>query len=100
MRDPASSIRYLGFQALSNGGRRLNFSVTGPDRSLQTISVEASCDLFSGPGQMAIQECAGICYETIKLVVARGVDTFPASIRLTLADVAQHRPAGKSAKKI
>jgi len=98
MRDPAASIRYLGFQALSNGGRLLNFSFAGPDRVLQTISVEASCDLFSGPGHMAIQECAGICYETLKLFVSGCVDPVPASIRLTLADVAQHRKPGKSAR--
>ena len=100
MRDPVASIRYLGFQALSNGGRRLNFSFTGPDRSLQTISVDASFDLFSGPDHMAIQECAGICYETLKVFVAGSVDTLPASIRLTLKDVAQHRKSNKSAKRV
>ena len=99
MRDPAASIRYLGFQALSTGGRRLNFSYTSADRAQQTISVDASNDLFSGPDQMAIQECAGICYETLKCLVASWVDTFPASIRLTFADVAQHRKPVKSAAK-
>jgi hypothetical protein len=100
MREPAASIRYLGFQALSNGGRRLDFSFTRPDRSLQTISVVASFDLLSGPGHIAIQECAGICYETLKRSAPGWVDKFPASIRLTLADVAQHRKPGKPGRKI
>jgi hypothetical protein len=99
MRDPAASLRYLGFQALTNGGRRLNFSFTRPDKAQQTISVEASNDLFSGPDHMAIQECAGICYETLKRLVADWVDTFPASIRLTLADVTQHRKPGKTSAR-
>ena len=95
MRDAAASLRYLGFQALSNGGRRLNFSFTRPDKTLHMISVDASQDLFSGPNHMAIQECAGICYETLKRLVIGWVDTFPASVRLTLADIAQHRKPGK-----
>jgi hypothetical protein len=99
MRDLSAGIRYLGFQALSNGGRRLNFSFTRPDRSLQMISVEASQELFSGPDRMAIQECAGICYETVKCHISGSVDSFPASIRLTLADIAQHRKPTKSAGK-
>jgi len=96
MRDPSASIRYLGFQALSNGGRRLNFSFMRPDGSLQIISVEAPHDLFSGPNHMAIQECAGICYETLKCRVSGSNDSFPPSIRLTLADIAEHRKPTKS----
>jgi hypothetical protein len=99
MRDLSASIRYLGFQALSNGGRRLNFSFTRPDRSVQMISVEAPHELFSGPGRMAIQECAGICYETVKCHVSGSADSFPPYIRLTLADIAQHRKPTKSASK-
>jgi hypothetical protein len=84
-------IRYLGYHALSNGGRRLDFSFAKPDKSLQMVSVEASHDLFSGPDHMAIQECAAICYETLKCRVADDPDSLPASISLTTADVAQHR---------
>jgi hypothetical protein len=95
MRDPAASIRYVGFRALSNGGRRLDFTLARSDKSLQMVSVEAGRDLFSGPDHMAIQECAGICYETLKRRVAGDSDAFPATINLTSADVAQHRkPVG------
>jgi hypothetical protein len=95
MRDPSAGIRYLGFQALSSGGRRLNFSFMLPDKSVQMISVEAPQALFSGTDPMAIQECAGICYETLKCRVSSSTDTFPPSIRLTLADIAQHRKPRK-----
>jgi len=84
-------IRYIGYHALSNGGRRLDFSFAKPDKSLQLVSVEASHDLFSGPDHMAIQECAAICYETLKCRVADYPDNLPESICLTTADVAQHR---------
>jgi hypothetical protein len=91
MKDPKSTLRYLGFQALKDGGRRFDFSFSGPDATLKLISVEASYALFSGPNHIAIQECAGICYETVKCRVIGCPETAPASIRLTSADVAQHR---------
>lgn len=93
MKDP--HVRYLGFQVLSNGGRRFDFSFSGPGATLQMISVEASPELLSGPDHMAIQECAGICYETLKSRVVGSVGTGPVSIALTPADVAQHRKRGK-----
>jgi hypothetical protein len=49
MMDPKSTVRYLGFQALKDGSL---------DAS-KLIPVGASYDLFSGPNQIAIQECAG-----------------------------------------
>src|SRR5215470_16767456 len=97
MKDPKSTIRYLGFQALKDGSRRFDFSFSGTDASLTLISVEAPYDLFSGPNQFAIQECAGICYETLKCLVVGCSGPVPASISLTSADVAQHRKPAKIA---
>ena len=91
MKDPKSTIRYLGFQALKDGSRRFDFSFSASDASLKLISVEAPHDLFSGPNHIAIQECAGICYETLKCRVVGCTGTVPASINLTAADVAKHR---------
>src|SRR5437879_5014699 len=95
MKDPKSTIRYLGFQVLLDGSRRFDFSFSARDLSLQLISVETPHDLFSGPDHIALQECAGICYETLKCVVG-GCETVPASIRLTSADIAQHRKPTKT----
>jgi len=97
MKDPKSTVRYLGFQALKDGSRRFDFSFSGPDASLKLISVEAPYDLFSGPNQIAIQECAGICYETLKSRVIGCSENVPAAISLTSADVAQHRKPAKIA---
>ena len=95
MKDPKVIFRYLGFQALSDGGRRFDFSFAGPDASQHVISVQAAHDLFDGPAPMSIQECPGICYETLKCHVA-GWSAVPASISLTSADVVQHRRQGKT----
>ena len=97
MKDPQSTIRYLQFQALKDGSRRFDFSFSGPDVSLKVISVEAPYDLFSGPNRIAIQECAGICYDTLKCRVIGCSGTVPASISLRFADVAQHRRPAKIA---
>jgi hypothetical protein len=59
------------------------------------ICIEAPHDLFSGPDRIAIQECASICYETLKSRVTISADSIPASIRLTLADIVQHRKPAK-----
>jgi len=95
MKDPNSTVRYLGFQAFPDGSRRFDFSFSGPDASPQMISVKAADDLFSGPGHLAIQECAGICYETLKSRIVGCLGTVPPSISLTSADVALHRKPAK-----
>ena len=97
MNDPKSTVRYLGFQALKDGSRRFDFSFSAPDASLKLISVEAPYPLFSGPNQIAIQECAGICYETLKCRVIGCSGDVPAAIRLTSADIAEHRKPAKIA---
>lgn len=96
MKDPKVSVRYLGFHALTDGSRRFDFSFSGPDASQHLISVDAAHDLFGGPDHISIQECPSICYETLKLRVAGCSAPIPTSIRLTSADVAQHRRTAKT----
>jgi hypothetical protein len=98
MKDRKSNVRYLGFQALLDGSRRFDFSFTRPDTSEQLITVEAACDLFSGPDHMAIQECAGICYETLRCAVECS-GMAPACIKLTSADIEQHRHRARGRRR-
>src|SRR5947208_16424065 len=100
MKDPKSTVRYIGFEVLKDGSRRFDFSFAGRDASLQTISVKAPHGLFSGPDHMAIQECAGICYETLKCRVVGASGIVPVSISLTSADIAQHRKLPKTAARV
>ena len=95
MKDPKVTVRYLGFQAMSDGGRRFDFSFSAPDASQHVISVDAPHDLFAGPDHMSIQECPGICYETLKCYIDGCSAAVPVSISLTSADVAQHRRPAK-----
>src|SRR5262245_39087304 len=97
MKDPKSTVRYLGFQALKDGSRRFDFSFSAPDTSLKLISVDAPNDLFSGPNQIAIQECAGIRDETSECRVVGCAGPITASRSLTSVDVAQHRIPAKIA---
>ena len=95
MKEGKYTVRYLGFHPLSDGGRGFEFAFSRSNADPQLVSVEASSNLLSGPGHMAIQECAGICYETLKCLVASS-ETMPSCISLTSADVAQHRKQARS----
>jgi len=89
------TIRYLGFELLAGGGRKLNFSIAQGTEDLQTVCVEAHRDLFSGPVHMAIQECAGICCETIRRCIG-SEDRLPTRLQLTAADVSEFRDSHKN----
>src|SRR5947208_15073294 len=97
MKDPKVTVRYLGFQALSDGSRRFDFSFSRSDSYLQLISVRAPYLLFSGPNHVAIQECAGICYETLTWRVVGCCGIVSVSISLTPGEIAHHRKLRKTA---
>ena len=94
MKDKAT-VRYLGYRTLVDGGRGFEFSVTLIGEEEKLITVEALADLFRGPDRIAIQEGAGICYETLRSRIdAHSTITGPA-FSLDSADVAQHRKTTK-----
>ena len=96
MKDKAN-VRYLGYRTLVDGGRGFEFSVTLIGEEEKLITVEALADLFRGPDRIAIQEAAGICYETLRSRI-NADSTIPAhEFSLDWADVAQHRKAPKQA---
>ena len=90
MKDKAT-VRYLGYRTLTDGGRGFSFSLAIIGGEQTVVTIEAPVDLFQGPDRMAIQEGAGICYETLRCRVESEPDSPPARFRLTSADVAQHR---------
>ena len=61
------------------------------------VSIDAPHHLLIGPDHLAVQECVGICYETLKSRVASCSETLPDSMSLTPEDVALHRKVGKTA---
>jgi len=95
-----STVRYLGYRTLPDGGREFDFSFALGSAKAALVTIDAPIAFFRGPDQIAIQEAAGICYETLKSRL-QGQDTSPPDrFDLTAADVAQHRrsrkdPAGR-----
>ena len=76
---------------LSDGGRGFDFSYAQLGVETLLITVEAPIDLFTGPDRIALQEGAGICYETLKSRVETEEERPPSRFKLRTADVALHR---------
>jgi hypothetical protein len=91
MNDSRSTVRYPGYRSLRDGGRGFDFSRARGAASSTLITIDVSPTLFEGPNRTAIQEAAGIRYETLKC----RLETEPACTSdrfdLTPSDVAQHR---------
>jgi hypothetical protein len=90
------TIRYLGYRTLPDGGREFDFSFEMSGVAATTVTIDAPITFFRGAGQIAIQEAAGICYETLKSRLQTDQATPPSLFNLTEADVAQHRQSRRS----
>jgi hypothetical protein len=90
-----SIIRYLGYRSLPDGGREFDFSFALGSGKATLVTIDAPITFFQGPDHIAIQEAAGICYETLKLRIQTDETSPPDRFDLTAADVAQHRTSGK-----
>jgi hypothetical protein len=95
MSDNKSTIRYLGHRSLPDGGRGFDFSCALGSAKATLVTIDAQIAFFQGPNQIAIQEAAGICYETLKCRTQTPEATPPDRFDLTPADVAQHRRSGR-----
>jgi hypothetical protein len=91
-----ATVRYLGYRTLTDGGRRFDFSVALMGEETQLITIEASADLFKGPDRIAIQEGAGICYETLSSRFDNDPTIPGQALKLNSTDVAQHRKTTKA----
>jgi len=90
-----STIRYLGYRSLPDGGRGFDFSFSLGAAKATMVTIDAARRFFQGPDQIAIQEAAGICYETLKFHIQTHDASPPDRFDLTAADVAQHRRSRK-----
>jgi hypothetical protein len=89
------TVRYLGYKTLADGGRGFDFSVALIGEEAKLFTIEAAADLFRGPDRIAIQEGAGICYETLRSRIDTD-PTIPAhAFTLNSTDVARHRKTTK-----
>ena len=95
MSDSKSTVRFVGYRSLPEGGRRYDFDLIHGCDDPTHVAIDASSALFNGPGHIAIQEAVAICYETLKFRVESGEASPPKRFDLTANDVAQHRRSGK-----
>jgi hypothetical protein len=87
MSDPKSTVRYIGYRSLNGGGRGFEFSCGLGAAKPTLITIEASSTLFQGPDRIAIQEAAGICYETLKCRIHSDPTDTSERFDLTSADI-------------
>jgi hypothetical protein len=86
------TVRYLGNRMLADGGRSFNFSVTpAGEEEADMVSIDAPASLFQGPDRIAIQEGAGICYETLRSRIETDAPIPTPGFFLDPSDIAQHR---------
>ena len=91
MSDPKTTVRYIGYHSLSNGGRGFDFSYTLGTAEPIVITIDAPSGLFQGAHRIALQEAVGICYETVKCLVKVNPAPIVDRLDLTPANVAEHR---------
>ena len=91
------NIRYLGFEPLSDGGRRFDFSIT------ESGKVSTRVTLNAGENRITFQESAKICYEKLRVLLETESE-IPATpqILVTRDDIARfrHIPRGQVRPKI
>ena len=98
--DSKQNIRYLGFEATSDGGRRFEFSITASGQLSTRVSLNIPAPAFAGANRITFQESAKICYEKIRILLEANaaVAVLPPHIYVTGEDIARlrHVPRGKT----
>lgn len=92
------NIRYLGFESVSDGSRRLTFFVTSPGRDPSRVTFDIPSRAFSGEQRISFQESAAVCYEKLKDLIEREEEVRDKlHFNLTDNDIQQFRPRGRRA---
>jgi hypothetical protein len=91
------NIRYLGFESLADGSRRLDYSITTPGKSPQRVSFEIPSSAFSGEQRVTFQESAALCYEKLRVVIENYRIETELYFRITQQDIDTYRPRGRRA---
>jgi hypothetical protein len=92
------NIRYLGFESMKDGGRRLRFSLTAPARSVTRVEFDIPSNAFNGENRITFQEAAALCYEKLRDVLERQQEIQDSHLfQLTDQDIRDFRPRGRRA---
>jgi len=99
------NIRYVGFESLANGARRLDYAITSQGVSARHASFHIPAAAFSGVARVTFQDSTTVCYEKLRRELEnREVENKvePQSsfaFTLTPADIEQFRPRRRAAAK-
>jgi hypothetical protein len=101
MKDSKKQVRYIGFDCLLNGERRLSFTIDETSRDKRLITFDFAGVLFVGKDRILLQEAAGICYSKLNDLLTNGSDISPEFI-VTPEDILRykqvsHRRSGRHA---
>jgi hypothetical protein len=94
------NIRYVGFESLADGARRLDYAITSQGEPARYARIQIPASAFSGPTRVTFQESATICYERLRreletLAEIQSSTTFT----LTDRDIEEFRPRKRAAGK-
>src|SRR5688572_24328448 len=94
------NIRYVGFESLADGGRRLDYAITTPGAPARSASIQIPATAFSGPNRVTFQESATIGCEKIRHELEAQAEP-PALMTMTVSadDIEQFRPRRRAAGK-
>src|SRR5207237_3909008 len=96
------NIRYVGFESLADGARRLDYAITASGASARYASIHIPVAAFGGPGRVTFQDAATICYEKIRSELEGQLEAqVEESMAMTLApeDIERFRPRRRAAGK-
>ena len=94
------NIRYVGFESLADGARRLDYAITAQGAPARSASILIPGSAFNGTVRVTFQESSAICYEKLRheLETRTELQT-PWTMTLTAEDIEQHRPRRRAATK-
>jgi hypothetical protein len=92
------NIRYLGFESMPDGGRRLDFSITSTGDTPRRASFEIPSGAFNGTNRVTFQEAAALCYEKLRSEIGHDQALSILHFRVTQGDIETFRPRGRRAK--
>jgi hypothetical protein len=92
------NVRYVGFESLADGGRRLDYAITAPGAPARSASIRVPAAAFTGPNRVTFQEIATIGCEKIR----RELEAQPeiqTTVTLSAEDIEEFRPRKRAAGK-
>src|SRR5688572_15279595 len=92
------NIRYLGFESIPDGSRRLTFSVTAPGRTPTRVTFDIPAAAFVGEHRISFQESAAVCYEKLRDLIEREEQVDDnVHFSVSESDIRQFRPRRRRA---